>query len=343
MEDLNTKIQIRANRKIQNSEFILSGLQQEGTRLGVLTVDANEGFHQSAGIELRSEKLIEEVSNITHSLLFNKYHKEFHTSHYEWNVRFLKDSWDNNQRKAIEINSFIFDMLITLRGVDHIDTIVRELCKSTTFISLLSNLYNCGITDIVFSSLMRLNVYNYFLYNIRPTESNLPNRVFNLPFATGEEDYFLKSDFDRFKSLVPITKQNFTFLPTRYEIWRNGKLEDSGETDKALVVSTVYTENKELMRVDMQDQTLHKYISDKQYFDDFISQHDRLQLVTAPMDTNISSDFLSMYPKFKGYTRERKIFGPNDSYCCNIFLKTNEIVKVSFVFASPDKVVEFYR
>lgn len=342
MHDLNEQIQIRANRKILNSEFILSGRQEEGTRLGVLIVDANEAHHNSAGIELRSEEILKEFSDVLHSLILQKYQKQFHTQHYEWYVRFLKDGWDNNQRKVIEINSFIFDMLTPFGGVDNIANIVNELSESSILTDLLCNMYNCGITDIVFSSLMRLNVYNYFLYNTRPIIDNPINEICNLPLATGEEAYFLKSDFDRFKSLIPIVRQNFSFLPIRYEIWTNGKLERSGDTTKVLDARIVYEENKELIKINIQDPSLFSHISEIQYFDDFISMHDRLQLVTVPMKTNISPDFLSMYSKMKGYTRERKIFGSTDSYCCNIFLKQNKIVKVSFVFSSPDKVVEFY-
>lgn len=340
MQETQLKVQQRADEKIQNSEFIMSTLGVEGTKLGVLLLDASQTLHVSSILEIRNSDLLELVSITIKPLIIERFQHEFHTPHYDWNVSYVRDKWDNNQNRIIKISSFIFDMV---GGISNIDRIIGNLSKSPIFANLLCNLYNKGVSDIVFSTLGGLGIFNYFLYNTKITTENPINEIYDLPLASGQESYFIESEYDRFKSLKKISKQNFSFAPKRYEVWENGELEESGGTNHNLVASIVYVDNMELVRLDILDHTLYHDIFETQFFDDFISQHDRLQLITIPRQTNIESNFLSTYMSINGSTRDKKIFNKTDSYCCNIFLKRGKIVKMSFMLANPDRVLEFYN
>jgi len=340
MHGINLKVQQHADDKIQKSEFIMSTLGVEGTKLGVLLLDASQTLHVSSSLEIRNSDVLELVSNTIKPLIIERFQHEFHTPHYDWNVSYGRNEWDNNQNRIIKVSSFIFDMV---GGISDIDRIIGNLSQSPIFANLLCNLYNKGVSDIVFSTLGGLGIFNYFLYNTRIENENPINEIHDLPIASGQESYYLESEYDRFKSLKKIRKQNFSFAPKRYEVWSNGELEESGGTIHNIVANIVYEDNKELVRLDILDRTLYHDIFETQFFDDFISQHDRLQLITIPRQTNIESNFLSTFMSINGSTRDEKIFNSTDSYCCNIFIKKGKIVKMSFVLANPDRVLEFYN
>lgn len=76
-------------------------------------------------------------------------------------------------------------------------------------------------------------------------------------------------------------------------------------------------------------------------FDNFISSHDKLQLVILPQTTKDECIGLKMLKINVATTVVGKDFQHNEPYCCNIYTKDNAIRKVVFCFNAPEKMIIF--
>jgi hypothetical protein len=148
--------------------------------------------------------------------------------------------------------------------------------------------------------------------------------------------------YDKFESFQSLQKQEFAFHPTRYETWKGGKMIKSGKTNSIINVKVVLVEGVEKMEVSFNDSNLNNELANKNIYDEFITAHDRLQLITIPNETNSQNMGIQMFKMTIGATRQQKNFNNNEPYCCNLFLIQNKIAKVTFSYSSPEKLIEFY-
>jgi hypothetical protein len=148
--------------------------------------------------------------------------------------------------------------------------------------------------------------------------------------------------FDTFVPFQFLRKENFSFQPFRYELWMGGKMISSGKTNHIIEAKVIRSENIEKVEINFNDTALHNEIASKNVFDEFITGRDRLQLVTIPKQTNSQFTGLNTLQMFVGTTRLMKDFNRNEPYCCNLFLQQDYIVKITFSYSNPEKLLEFY-
>jgi hypothetical protein len=150
-------------------------------------------------------------------------------------------------------------------------------------------------------------------------------------------------NWDRFEPFKRVQKQNFSFQPSRFEIWKVGKMIDSGKVS-ALWTTKVFVQNgAEKMVVNFNEINLKYEISSELYFDEFVTGNDRLQLITIPNETNSENMAIMMFKMTIGATRQQKNFSSIEPYCCNLFLNNGVILKITFSFSNPEKLIELYQ
>lgn len=149
--------------------------------------------------------------------------------------------------------------------------------------------------------------------------------------------------FDKFDPLQRVQKQNFQFQPVRYEMWIGGQMVGSGKTSSLIAANVIQQENTEKVEVSFNDMNLYNELTSKIIFDEFVTSRDRLQLITIPRETNVECMGIIAFTMALGVTRQKKNFNRNEPYCCNLFLQQGIIVKVTFSFSNPEKLIEFYQ
>lgn len=148
--------------------------------------------------------------------------------------------------------------------------------------------------------------------------------------------------FDKFEPFKVLQKQDFSFRPTRYETWIGGKMVASGKTNSIISAKVVTIENGEKMEVSFNDSELNNELAITNIFDEFITSTDRLQLITIPNETNNENMGILMFKMNIGATRNSKNFSRSEPYCCNLFMQSGKIAKVTFSYSNPEKLLEFY-
>lgn len=149
--------------------------------------------------------------------------------------------------------------------------------------------------------------------------------------------------YDKYPSLQRVDKQDFGFLPSRYEIWKGGQLIESGKTNAPIIAKVLREEGKEIVGVMYVDPNVNNQIAQQQFYDEFITSNDRLMLLTVPQQTNAENNMaIQMFKMTIGATRNFKNFNPNEAYCCNLYTVNGSIEKMTFSFSNPEKLIEFY-
>ncbi|WP_192820956.1 hypothetical protein [Rufibacter sp. LB8] len=149
--------------------------------------------------------------------------------------------------------------------------------------------------------------------------------------------------FDTFEPFKKLKKKTFTFSPKRYEIWLEGKLVKSGNSELPIYFTVITQDGEETYRITVYDNLLFDQIANQFILDEFITSNDRLQIVTLPAETNTNCMGILGLKMAIGATRHKKDFATNEPYCCNLFFQDSEPVKVTFSFSKPEKLIEFYN
>jgi len=148
--------------------------------------------------------------------------------------------------------------------------------------------------------------------------------------------------FDKFEPLQILKKMEFTFNPSRYEVWIGGQMIKNGRTNSILAANIIKIDSKEKIEINFVDDNLIYELSTKNIFDEFVSAKDRLQLIIVPAITNNENIGIIGFRNIYGSTCEKKFFNRNEPYCCNLFLQNGYIAKVTFSYSNPEKLLELY-
>lgn len=148
--------------------------------------------------------------------------------------------------------------------------------------------------------------------------------------------------FDKFEPFQGVQKQDLAFRPTRYETWIGGQMVANGKTNSLISAKVNTQDGAEKMEVTFNDAQLNNELSVKNTFDEFITATDRLQLITIPNETNVENMGIMMFKMTIGATRQSKNFNKNEPYCCNLFMQSGKIAKITFSYSNPEKLLEFY-
>jgi hypothetical protein len=149
--------------------------------------------------------------------------------------------------------------------------------------------------------------------------------------------------YDKFEAFLQLDKQNFSFLPARYEVWKTGQMVENGNINKPIIATVSDVDGEEKVVVTFIDQKLNIQLASTNIYDLFTTSVDRLQLLTIPQQTNAENNMaIQMFKMTIGPTRAFKNFNTNEPYCCNIFTINGTINKITFSFSNPEKLIEFY-
>lgn len=149
--------------------------------------------------------------------------------------------------------------------------------------------------------------------------------------------------YDSFEPFKQLDIQEFNFKPNRFEIWKNGQMINSGETNQIISAIEHQTDNGKGALITINDTNLFNSISQENDFDVLMTSKDRLQLIKIPSSGNGDENMgISMFKMTIGATRNHADFQPNEPYCCNLFLQEGSIAKITFSFSTPEKLIEFY-
>ena len=149
--------------------------------------------------------------------------------------------------------------------------------------------------------------------------------------------------FDNFESYKSVSKQNFSFHPSRFEMWIGGEMVRDGATNQSINAKPVIIDNVQKMEITFNDVSLSNELAQNNIFDEFVTANDRLQLLILPAKTNVENTGIMFLKMILGATREIKNFNRNEPFCCNLFLQKGIIVKVTFSYSNPEKLLEFYK
>lgn len=153
----------------------------------------------------------------------------------------------------------------------------------------------------------------------------------------------MAENWDRFEPFKEVQKQEFSFQPSRFETWIGGKLVGSGSATAMIYAVVSRQGGGEKMLVKFNESNLKSEIVPEIIFDEFITANDRLQLITIPQVTNGENNAIAMFKMAVGATRNYKNFTQKEPYCCNIFLRSGVISKITFSFSFPEKLLELYQ
>lgn len=152
----------------------------------------------------------------------------------------------------------------------------------------------------------------------------------------------MTENWDRFEPFNRIEKQNFSFQPSRFEVWSAGQMIGKGKAFSLLIGSVREKNGSILMAISYYETALLNEILEEVFFDEFISSTDRLKLMTIPTESYTENSGLLTLRIIYGPTRLNKDFYPKEPYCCNLFFQNGLISKISFSFSFPEKLIELY-
>ena len=155
----------------------------------------------------------------------------------------------------------------------------------------------------------------------------------------------MTDSYDQFPSHKHALIRDFTFQPSRFEVWKDSTKIDSGGVTSPIQANVRGRLNQGAadILVDMAPAESISHIGNSSIYDICITAIDRIQLLTIPEKKNRNESIgLAMCRMVTGATRREKEFDSDEPYCCNMFFKDGFIAKITFSLNHPEKLVEFY-
>lgn len=153
--------------------------------------------------------------------------------------------------------------------------------------------------------------------------------------------YLKQNTYDKYEPFQQLKKQDFWFIPTSYEVWTEGALYHKHSIQGKIEGKVIGDPTEEKVQLSVSTDIQEAIMMKTVVFDNFISSHDKLQLVTLPQTTKDECIGLKMLKINVATTVVEKDFQHNEPYCCNIYTKDNAIRKVVFCFNAPEKMIIF--
>lgn len=159
----------------------------------------------------------------------------------------------------------------------------------------------------------------------------------------------MSEKFDSLPAYKNAMIADFVFRPSRYEVWQDGELIDSGNVDSPLRANVrgkrgQFNKAAADILIDVGPASSIDHICSESSYDICITAGDRVQLITIPEEENENESVgLASSRLMLGSTRKAKTFNKDEPFCCNLFFIDGNIVKVSFSISHPEKLIEFYN
>lgn len=153
----------------------------------------------------------------------------------------------------------------------------------------------------------------------------------------------MDENWDQFEPFKILEKYDFSFSPSLFEVWVNGSKNLEGTVSSELKGTVVKKDGTEKMLVTFKEKNLENEIFGEIYFDEFVTSLDRLKLLAIPSETYTENIGLLTLRIIYGSTRGNYDFKPKEPYCCNLFFQSGVLMKVTFLFSYPVKLIELLR
>lgn len=150
---------------------------------------------------------------------------------------------------------------------------------------------------------------------------------------------------DSWPSFQIFTFREFTFSVESYKEYIGGCLVDSGFINCYITFKQHNNGNYfqgGRISVQIKGNPLTEKILSSFEFDTCVTMGDRLMMYIAARQSNVNETSLYMMASLLGITRERKTYVTNEPTVANIFTTNQQIVRVAFKLANPDRLIEFY-
>lgn len=131
---------------------------------------------------------------------------------------------------------------------------------------------------------------------------------------------------------------DFVYNPQHFVEYEDGKQKSFGSTGLKIIVAN--KSNK--ISVEIQFNDMNDKLKDTFVFDTCIGSWDRLLLYSLPRQTNADIILLTTLRNICPFTRDYKIYAATEPVACSLFTSNGFLVKVSFTFANPERLIEFY-
>ncbi|MBQ9675324.1 MAG: hypothetical protein IJV42_05290 [Bacteroidaceae bacterium] len=149
--------------------------------------------------------------------------------------------------------------------------------------------------------------------------------------------------YDEWPSMQDFTFQDFYFRGNKYELWETGRLIRSGETIINIhCICNGGVHNRTSIDVNLSGNPLPGILTSNIRFDRAVCLPDRIMFYTTAVNSNVQHTTLSLLSSNLGYTRENKFYEKNEPIVASVFTINEGVVKITFTFANPDRLIEFY-
>lgn len=173
--------------------------------------------------------------------------------------------------------------------------------------------------------------------------------------------------FDNYSEVQIDSLSPIEFNPKRFELWMGGQLKNSGSVNEIITIitksvsglnqisvsfrksiedieneATTSFVNKIFGRKD-EHQNLREFIDSHIEFDVIFTSSDRLMICKIPSHSNCENVVgLSVLKANNKHTRNDYNFSSTDPFVCSLFTINGGLVKITFSFNNPEKLLEFY-
>ncbi|MBP5381405.1 MAG: hypothetical protein J6Y39_06740 [Bacteroidaceae bacterium] len=150
---------------------------------------------------------------------------------------------------------------------------------------------------------------------------------------------------DRWPNFQTLTFKEFSFSVEGYKEYIAGCLVNSGFVNCEIAFKQHNNGNfcrGGRISVQVKGNALKGKILSSFEFDTCVTMGDRLMMYIAARESNVNETSLHMMASLLGNTRERKEYVTNEPTIANIFTTNQQIVRVAFKFANPDRLIELY-
>jgi len=149
--------------------------------------------------------------------------------------------------------------------------------------------------------------------------------------------------FDEWPAMQDFTFQEFSFRAHRYEMWEAGRMVRSGKAQlNAFYKCNGGVYNRTSIDINLSGNPLPEILLSDIRYDRGICLPDRIMFYTTAKNVNVRNTTLVMLASNVGYTREDKVYKDNEPVVASVFTINQNVVKISFTLANPDRLIEFF-
>lgn len=136
--------------------------------------------------------------------------------------------------------------------------------------------------------------------------------------------------------------RDFEFRAERYEEYCAGKMISQGETNIIVISKTNTNARQNAIQIELKSNNIPDKIKSQFSFDFCTTLNDRILMASLPERTNIRIVTTEMLKHLMPPSQYEKNYTPIEPIVASVFLKNNNLSKISFSMGNPERLIEFY-